>query len=186
MRINLFQTEPTLFNQVRTGTLIGAGSLHILGMEIPGSISFNTIAVIMSGSGAASENLSIYFGLYSLNASTVLSLANSASQATGLTLNQTAFSWITLATSATQDITPGNWYFAIMSSTSLGANFSFVNNFGKADITASAHSGFARGIMSVSTNAMPSSIATSDMIGEGGNSNAELAGRQYPYVLISA
>ena len=187
MRINIFEAGPRLFHNVVTGTLLGEGSLHILGVEIPGSISFNNVAMIFSGSGAVSENLTLSLGLYSLNGST-LSLANSASAATGLTLNQTAFSWLTFATSATQDITPGNWYFAAMSSTSLGGGFSLVKNAGVVDLASSAHGGiFVRGIMTVSTNAMPASIATSDLYKEGDPSiSAAIAGRTHPYILISA
>ena len=186
MRINIFN-QPELLHRIATGTLVGGGSLHINGVEIPGSISFNNLAMILSGSGGVSEDISLSFGLYSLTGST-LSLANSASRNTGLTLNQTMFSWMTFATSATQDIAPGNWYFAVMSSTSLGGSFSLIENEGKADITGSAHGGiFVRGIMSVSTNAMPGSIATSDLLPEGHSSIiAGLAGRKYPYIIISA
>ena len=154
---------------------------------IPGSISFNNIGVILSGSGAVSENLSISFGLYSLTGNT-FSLANSASVGTGLTLNQTMFSWLTLATSATQDITPGEWWFAFMSSTTLGGGFSIFDNqqiSGGADLDDGAYGGpFFRGF--VNTSALPSSIATNDVVNKEGAALYQDGDAQYPYILISA
>jgi hypothetical protein len=180
-RLNLFYSPPFLLNPIALD-LASVGALHIQGVEIPGSLSFNNVAVILSGSGGVSEDMSLSFGLYSLNGST-LSLANSASMATGLTLNQTMFSWRTLATSATQDITPGGWYFAVMSSTSLGGSFSIEMLNRPIDMTHAGYGGnFARGILSVSTNAMPASIATTDLIKEGANTNAN----RHPYIIISA
>lgn len=181
MRINIFNTPPFLGGPIAL-ELSGNGSLHIQGVEIPGSISFNNVAVLLSGSGGVSEDISLSFGLYSLNQST-LSLANSASRGTGLTLNQTMYSWMSFATSATQDITPGNWYFAIMSSSSLGSSFSLDMPNRPVAMTHAGYGGnFVRGLMSVSTNALPASIATSDIVREGTNSGAN----RHPYIIISA
>mgnify|MGYP001617671404 CR=1 FL=1 len=185
VRLNLFESYP-LIHQARNASLEGVGTLHMLGVEMPGSISFNNLAMIVSGSGGVSEDMSLSFGLYSLNGST-LSLANSASMGTALTLNQTMFSWLSFATSATQDITPGNWYFAVMSSTTLGGSFSLViNNWtGNAGAVGGEYGGiFVRGKLSVSTNALPASIATSDMSKEGQGITVNIA--RQPYILISA
>ena len=180
-RLNIYY-PPNFLNVAIALGLSGVGSLHIQGVEMPGSLSFNNVAMLFSGSGAVSENMSLSFGLYSLNGST-LSLANSASANTGLTLNQTAFSWISFATSATQDITPGNWYFAIMSSTTLGGNFSLEMYNRPVELSVAGYGGvFVRGLMSVSTGAMPGSIATSDILKEGLNDQ----GARHPYVLISS
>lgn len=181
VRLNLFENVPVL-HRLATGSLLGLGTLQLHCVEIPGSISFNNVNMIISGSGAVSENLTVSLGLYSLNGST-LSLANSASMATALTLNQTMFSWLTFATSATQDITPGNWFFGIVSATSLGAGFSFVN--GNAAGAGLIYGGpFFRGWMSETTSAMPGSIATSDLVKEGAtNSTPAVA---VPYIVISA
>lgn len=181
-RINFFESIPTL-QDITARELHGMGTLMINGVQLEGSLSFNNLAMIFSGSGGLSEDLSVSFGLYSLNGNT-LSLANSASAATALTLNQTAFSWLTFATSAVQDITPGNWYFAVMSSTSLGASFSLeVENalLGMGGVYAGP---FVRGMLSVSTNALPASIATSDMLKEGTLTTGQ--NFRQPYILISA
>src|SRR3990167_3495353 len=161
VRLNIFENVPLLHTNMNF--VLNVNTLSIQGVYIPGSISFNKLAVIVSGSGAVSQNLSLSFGLYSLNGST-LSLANSASRATALTLNQTMFSWLSFATSATQDITPGNWYLAYMNSTALGAGFSLVKGFNVLLFTEVQHQGlFVRGAYSVTTSAFPASIATSDM-----------------------
>ena len=181
MRINIFENL-SLINHVGINVLPGVGSLLIQGVYIPGSISFNNLNMIFSGSGGLSEDLSLSFGLYSLNGAS-LSLANSASRGTALTINQTAMSWLSFATSATQDITPGNWYFAVMSNTSLGESFSLVQNNGISFSAGEYGGGFVRGYFSVSTAALPAAIATSDLVKEG---LSAAAFSRYPYILISA
>lgn len=157
----------------------------VVGVYIPGSISFNKVQMLITDFGAASTGtLTIHFGLYSLNGST-LSLANSASCST----NQSGTTplnlpWITLATSATQDITPGNWYLGFWFTGSsafvpgfagLGGNFAWTTPYG---------GNLVRGRYSTTTNALPSSIETSAFNKEGsaGDANSSLV----PYILISA
>ena len=179
-RINIF--ENGLVNHIVSVSSLVANSLSIQGIYMPGSLSFNNVAVVLSGSGGVSENLTLSFGLYSLNGST-LSLGNSASQSTVLTLNQTMFSWISLVTSATQDIIPGNWYLGMLGSTSLGGSWSLVME-QAASISQGTYGGpFIRGYYSASTGGLPSSIATSDMIKEGGGIAST---SQYAYILIGA
>ena len=179
VRLNIFENQP-LFHVAGLNVLLGVGSLHIHGIEMPGSISFNNIAMIGS-QGHTSQSASLSFGLYSLNGNT-LSLANSASRSVNLAAN--GLSWLTIATSAEQDITPGNWYLAVMSST--GGNNSLTLILNTVGIAGNAGYGgvFARGWMSVSTSALPSSIATSDLVREdtGPTTNA----LHHPYILISA
>src|SRR3990167_1799342 len=164
-RINTFSNIPVLHN-VSISSFV-TGSLSIQGVYVPGSISFNNLVVLLSGSGVVSENITLSFGLYSLNGST-LSLANSASRATALTLNQIMFSWLSVATSATQDITPGNWYFGLLGAISLGGGFSFAN-VRALSISQGTYGGpFIRGYYSANTSALTASIATSDMVKEGG------------------
>lgn len=184
IRLNQFQNIPTLQMVILDHAMSNSNNqVQMHGVIIPGSISFNNVAILLSGSGGVSEDLSISFGLYSLTGST-LSLANSASRATGLTLNQTMFSWLSLATSATQDITPGNWYFGFLSLTTLGSSFSVVVNRafnGNANNPAGI---FVRGYHSVSTSELPASIATSDMVKEFSSTNTNLV--EFPYIIISA
>lgn len=183
VRLNLFQNFP-LVHQAAASVLQGAGTAHIMGVVIPGSISFNTPMVILSEGGTAAS-VTLSFGLYSLNGST-LSLANSASRT--FNTNTTGIYWASLATSATQDIAPGNWYFAMMSSTSGGAgNMSFmcnlVGNIGAAGNVAGGV--FVRGIATVSSSALQASIATSDLKKEQASAGADEETLQ-PYVVISA
>jgi len=120
------------------------------------------------------------FGLYSLNGAT-LSLANSA--AASRTATSGGEGWMTLATSATQDITPGDWYFAVKSSTAGYAGYMF-HCLNAKQINSAYLGPFYRGWFSVSTGDMPASIATSDMVKEGSSSPAQ--SQNYPYILISA
>ena len=180
IRLNLFESFP-LLNRAAVGNLLGVGSLHIQGVEIPGSISFNNLAMIMSASGTTAKTFSVSFGLYSLTGST-LSLANSASFSSNPGAN--ALSWITFVTSATQDITPGNWYFGVILSTAGQSNLSLVNNDVAAFSGGGYGGGFVRGYLSVSTNALPVSIATSDMSKEGNNESSFSV--RHPYIIISA
>src|SRR3990167_8630801 len=110
-RLNIFENFPIFYN-IMTNTLGGDGSLMIHHVYFPGSISFNNVVMGMSVTGTGSKTLSVSLGLYSLNGAT-LSLANSA----GFTDSRTTsvgISWMTLATSATQDIF-GEWFFAAVS-----------------------------------------------------------------------
>ena len=115
VRLNIFENTP-LFHVAPGAFQLSTdnGQIFMQGVEIPGSISLNNVIMMMSASGTTAKTLSFSVGLYSLTGST-LSLANSASFSSNPGAN--ALSWITFVTSATQDITPGNWYFAYMSST---------------------------------------------------------------------
>lgn len=158
------------------------GTLSIHAVNIPLSLSFNKPIVLMSISSGIGSALSgtLQFGLYSLNVGT-LSLANSASGP--VAEGGSAFSWYSMATSATQNISPGAWYFGINfftggivtdhSSASFLGNSTF--NPGNSPIA-----GFIFGRMTASTSAIPSSIATSDLDITGSD-----ALRQ-PYVIITA
>lgn len=183
VRLNFFGNHPLLPQATNFQPHAAIGSLMLYGYYVPGSISFNTLAMLMSASGTTAKTLSISWGLYSLNGST-LSLANSASFSSNPGAN--ALSWITLNTSATQDITPGNWYFGYMSSTS-GQSDLFVIALGgvgglKSQIP---HGGpFVRGHFTASTSAFPASIATSNLSKELGQS--DFNDYTFPYFLISA
>lgn len=188
VRLQIFENFQHLPN-VNLGVLMGANSIHIQGIYVPGSISFNKVHQLMriSFTGTRIGTLGLSFGLYSLNGST-LSLANSASASTAIPAAMNSALWMSLATSATQDITPGNWYLAFMSSSSINAGagtlryyigsqagIAFINGMGGP---------FVRGAFSTSSNAMPASMATTDCIKEGANADVTLANQ--PHILIGA
>lgn len=184
VRINIFKNYPTL-HRVEWGFNEASSSLWLQGLYIPGSISFNQVAVIASMPGVESKSITVSFGLYSLNGSS-LSLANSASLSSSMTNG--FLRWLTFQTSATQDITPGNWYFGMMSSTAGTGSFSLlVNNATNIGIVSNViyNGNFVRGAFSATTTAFPASIATSDLIKE-----PVVSGDQgkffHPYILISA
>ena len=176
IRINKFENMSNL-HRVTFGALFGNATLHLHQVYIPGSISFNNIAVIKS-IGNSANTLSLSFGLYSLSGST-LSLANSASQTDTI---QNGASWVSLVTSVTQDITPGNWYFALLSSTA-GQSAQLIRGFFAQVLHVGYGGPFFRGRHSASQTNMPASIATSDLIKETGATNTEA---RQPYILISA
>jgi len=150
------------------------GTLSVHAVNIPLSLSFNNVIMLASLPNSSGTN-TIQFGLYSMNNGT-LSLANSAS------FQQTfrnAVSWVNLVTSATQNISPGAWYFAMNIISSGTSNFSMGANTSINPLNA-APGGFLRGRMTVSTNAMPTAIATSDLDITGSDAQRQ------PYIMITA
>lgn len=147
------------------------GTLSVHAVNIPLSLSFNYPNVLLSHN---SGSFTVQFGLYSKNANT-LSLANSASVA--LTAGA-AYSWFSMATSATQNITPGAWYFALNILSAGSSSLSFLAN--SSLNPANAQPFLIAGRMTASTNAIPSSIATSALDISGSD-----ASRQ-PYIIITA
>lgn len=155
------------------------GTLSIHAVNIPLSISFNKVVALMSFANNALSSFqgSVHFGLYSLNAGT-LSLANSASN--GITV-VSAYSWISMVTSATQNVSPGPWYFGVNLFTGGVLPHTSASFFGNSSAAAlNAFPTFVMGRMTVSTNAMPAAIATSDLDITGAD-----AIRQ-PFIIITA
>lgn len=185
-RLNLFENFQG-HADIIYGGLQSNNMLHIHAVNIPGSISFNNMAMIISGSAANGETLtgSLSFGLYSLNAST-LSLANSGSFSTTFN-NAGSNMWATFVTSAVQDITPGTWFLAGMSNTSkagaLGVTFQVMKNNTFLMPSVLIYGGpFFRGYYTATQTSMPASIATSDLNKDGPGS----FGPQHPYILIGS
>jgi len=144
-----------------------ASTLSVHAVNIPLSLSFNKPVVLLSQSGSGaiiSRSISISFGLYSLNGGT-LSLANSASGGVTISGANSSISWVSLVTSAAQNITPGAWYFAQIIGTSKGLGGGATLNFlGNSSINpGNAIPGLVQGRMTVSTGAMPGTIATSEL-----------------------
>ena len=149
------------------------GTLSVHAVNIPLSLSFGFPIVLVSRPNSGGQQ-TIQFGLYSLNGST-LSLANSASNSVSFS---SAVSWISLVTSATQNISPGAWYFGINALSSQTSNLLFYGN--NSENLGNASPVFLRGRMTASTNAMPASIATSNL-----DITWSYAVRQ-PYIIITA
>lgn len=179
-RINTF-LYPELFH---FAAVLGddARTLKIWGVDTPGSLSFNNLAILLSR-GHTSASVTYSFGLYSMNVGT-LSLANSGSMVE--TNGANGISWRTLATSATQDITPGNWYFAMLKATAGNTSIAAwgYNGIGGATDTAYDYAGsFVLGVYSVTTSGLPSAINTSEMFKV---PHATTSDDEIPYILISA
>lgn len=139
---------------------LSASELVIHAVNIPLSISFNYPAFLVSVTNSTSARTQTFsFGLYSLTGST-LSLANSASTVVNVGASESMVSWITMATSATQNISPGAWYFALDVKTSGAGGLSLYGNSSIAPGNA-IPGGFLMGHKSNVTN-MPASAATSD------------------------
>ena len=177
-QLNVFENFPVLHGPLSVQNGNRAGTLVIHGVVIPGSISFNQIAMLIN-QGNTSRSMLINIGLYSYSGST-LSLANSASANQNFTAN--GVNWITLATSAAQNITPGNWWFAFLfdSATASNSIVGTSHNFSAGGIGGP----FIHGFLSVTTNALPTSIATSDLSPDGSSTTNSDMFR--PYILISA
>ena len=181
--LNFFENFPghlgAGFNFYSNGTL----SFHAV--NIPLSISFNKVVMLLNRTASLSAGSLVYsamFGLYSMTGGT-LSLANSASGNANINSSDITAAitrWVTLATSATQVITPGQWYFAfahLSSATNWGVSY-----LGNSSINPgnAIPGGFLMGRMTASTNAMPGSIATSDLDITGSDATRQ------PYIIITA
>ena len=179
-QLQFFENFPGHLGAANVGFSNGTLSIHAV--NIPLSISFNQVLALMSVSSAALSALSatLQFGLYSLNGST-LSLANSASNTVEHT--NSAYSWYSMVTSATQNITPGAWYFGVnFFAGGIATDHSSASFYGNSSINPAnaIPGGFLMGRVTASTNAMPASIATSDLDITGSD-----AIRQ-PYIILTA
>lgn len=177
MRINQFLNIPVLESSDARAGFGNSGSVHFHGFYIPGSISLNNIACALSGSGG-NKTITVRWALYSQNANT-FSLANSASQT--FSASTSFYSWITMVTSATQDITPGIWYFAFGTNTGGSAAFSMIMH-DWATVQNNPAGVFVRGRFSTGATGFAASFATSDAVKESGT----VANNQVPYILITA
>lgn len=182
MNLNLFETMPVTDC---VSFQVSNQSLMINGVYVPGSIAFKTPWIFFRNTVGGTATHTASLGLYTLTGST-LTLMNSASAT--LALSGNTFSWVSLITSAASTITPGNYYFAELLSISAG-NPMVMAGAGAITATNTMSMGgyggpFVRGCLSVSTSALPASIATSDCIKEG--SSGVRSSTVIPYVLISA
>lgn len=174
-RINIFHNFP---DQVYQSVLLGNGRFYMHEFYVPGSISFNNVVFAISNNSAA-HSITYSIGLYSLSGST-LSLANSAE---GSFAGNGGFSWRTLATSAVQDITPGDWFLGFLYSTNGGGGSVRVLVNSRANFSGGEYGGpFFGGVYSATTNVFPSSIDTTNMSKGDGTGNSLV----FPHIIISA
>ena len=160
-------------------------TMSIYAVNIPLSISFNNVAVAAQFKNTTGVGIndaeSVAFGLYSMNNST-LSLANSAAWITTHAVVETinsGTSWLSMATSATQNITPGAWYFGLFYNFDQYAAITSI--FQNSSVNpGNAQPALVMGRMTVSTAAMPASIATSDLDITGSDATRQ------PYIIITA
>ena len=151
-------------------------SLSFQHVELPLSLSLNTIAILMSNLSTNAKTVTFQFGLYSLNGGT-LSLENSASRT--ITATATFFSWISITDiSKTQNMSPGQWYWGFNVSASGNTNFQLGAN--SSINPANANPMFDRAHVTASTNALPASIATSVLDQSGADANKQF------YIVITA
>lgn len=180
-RLNIFENAP--LGDVLFFLAGNSNTFRIDGHVIPGSISFNKVALLFTAGpgGTTTYSATVSLGLYSLNGAT-LSIANSASGSISVSANSTF--WLTLGTSATQDITPGNWYYGFISSTNGGspAYLAIGNGNGEGG---GAGGVLVRGVATATTNALPSSIETSVFRKQEASGWTTNDGRM-PYILIAA
>ena len=170
------------FNVIMQGEkfLISNCTLTFTPYQIWDNISFKTFNFLLYNFDGSNASYSLSFGLYSLTGST-LSLANSVSGQFTAT-NTLGYYWQSLTdTSTTQNITPGTWFWGMLISTGGNTNVrlpgiaSAIINPGNA-----FPNSFIGGAMTVSTNALPSSYAISDLDITGGK---ELA---VPNIILSS
>lgn len=188
--LNLHESFP--LNAVSLTTW-GIGTLPIFGFYLGSTLPFTSVNILLSCSGATNRTISVSFGLYSLNGST-LSLANSASGS--MTAGGSSTSWVSLVTSAAQNLSAGNWFTALVYTTAGDSRWSIAARQILIPSGASAGAGthtpnwntirpggvaadFAFGIRATSTGGIPATIHSSDV------AQNVLTVIKQPYVIIS-
>lgn len=167
---------------------ISQGTLSFIPFNIDDSISFKTLNVGMEVTLSSLGNISftLSLGLYSLTGNSVslansISLSRSSNNGLGATTSQLYIS--ATATSATQNITPGTWFWGIVgtSNASLLGDAAWSLYIGSLTNAGNAFpGGFIGGRMTASTNALPESYATSDLDITGNDAMG------VPYILLSS
>lgn len=179
VRLNIYENI-SLINIIDDSSPNVVGRLFINGVYIPGSISFNTVqALIRVAANRNQCSFTFSFGLYSLNGST-LSIANSASRSFTNAASSAIISYISLATSAIQDITPGNWYLGLVYASS--SDTLNVIGYPQAILLTQVYGGaYISGAYSVTTGGLPTTILSSELLKQDA-----AVGTNFPYILISA
>ncbi len=143
----------------------GQQSLSIFAYHVYDSISLNTMVFGVTGSGNVQCSVTFNIGIYSLTGST-LTLVNSGNTSFAQANWNNLARYIAISTwsSGSQNLLPQPWYIGFLASTIGTAptvNAIFCEN---APLGANAIAGnFLDGVYSVTTNALPGSVNTSEM-----------------------
>lgn len=184
-QINKFEVSPLWCNGDQLVAPLQA-SLQMAGTYIPGTLPFNNVMVVISGAvQTIVGSLTLSFGLYSLTGAS-LTLVNSASMTTSNALTG-FYSWCSMVTSATSNIPPGNWYFGILVSTAVTTGmqlFCVDNTQPPTNSTMQPGGLLVRGVLSVSTAGLPTSVLTSSFLKEG--ATLTIYGSSPASIIISA
>ncbi len=190
-RLNIFENAPFVELGVQ-GQLGAARNLQFLYVYLPGSLSFNKVAMFIDRATTliTSQSLSIDIGVYTYNAGT-LSLMNSAGFSTSNSAAEaTSRGWVTFATSAAQDLPPGEYWLGVrhtVNGTEVGVdhNYRVFLNASTPGNGAAPLGPLYHGFSSTTASALPASVATSDLsrMGAGSNSTGQI---EQWYVLIAA
>lgn len=152
------------------------GILSVHAVNIPLSISLNTLAFLISQNNTQGRTFTYRFGLYTLNGAT-LSALNSGS-ATNTFVN--GFSWVSMTNfSSAQNISPGPYYLGFLMNSAGNSSASFEGGAAN-NVFNAIPGGFMSGVMTVSTAAIPASIATSALDITGNDAMGQ------PYLIITA
>ena len=146
--------------QAGLACILTNGTLIMNPFNLQDSISFSCINFYGRLTSNANRTFTVSVGLYSLTGSS-LSIANSASLSSSGG-SQGAMYFSMTNTSATQNITPGTWYFGVLVSTSGVSQIEFHGGNLKGTPGNAFPGIFVGGILTVSTAVLPVSIATSD------------------------
>lgn len=146
-----------LNNAGNAGWLASHQSVSFVPFNFNDNISLLTLNINYRQNHSSSN--SIYVGLYSLNQSS-LSLANSLSGTVTISIRH----MLSLTnTSVAQNITPGTWWFGLLVSTIGSSAVTFGGLSHTVNPSNAFPGGFVQGDMTVSTNQLPTSVATSDL-----------------------
>jgi len=160
-QLNFF---PNINHALADNKLVSDGSLTFMPLNLGDSISWATINLLVRTSSSANQTHSILMGLYSITGSS-LSLVNSVSG--NMSTNGSGRAWMSMTdTSATSNLTPGTWFLGIIARTGGTAAFQLVGTSNTA-IGNNFPGSFIGGIYSVSTNALPTSLSTSEVTTSG-------------------
>lgn len=162
---------------------ISNATVSFVPFNIYESISWGTLNLhigLQAQNFMSAGRLTALIGLYSKTGST-LTITNSVSGTYSFSNVAAGARYVSFtATSASQNLTPGTWFIGLHLSTTSSANMSLIGN-SRASATDNAFpNDFVGGRMTVSTNALPASVATSDLDTTGVDAHST------PYMLITA
>ncbi len=186
--INRYQNFPALgiMGVTQVGVL-NMTALKLQGFYLENSISASNFGLMLIQVFGPVASFTLSFGIYTLTGST-LTITNSGTFSTNVGNNESK--WISFALSASQALSPQNYYFGLLASylvtaTSLSSNSTRLGFYGATQtrITNNMPGIFIRGKMTVSSSVLPLSVATSDLDTE---ATALASDQPQAYILMSA